>query len=162
VIWFYNNLQDRGAGERRVRTDSVVRESGFRLEKRFNAALKARDPLDHRIVEFAATLPAELKIRGARQKVILRELMKDKLPPAILNREKIGFNIPAHERLRGPLRELLEDSLQFGLSEYGQLFCRDGIERLKNRHFQREINIGYHLWGLLILFLWMKQWQVKI
>jgi asparagine synthase (glutamine-hydrolysing) len=88
--------------------------------------------------------------------------MKDKLPPGILNRPKIGFDIPAHEWLRGPLRELLEDSLQFGLSEYGQLFCRDGIERLKNRHFQREINIGYHLWGLLILFLWMKQWQVKI
>ena len=126
-------------------------------------SVEVRPPfLDHRIVEFAATLPAKFKIRGARQKVILRELMKDKLPPAILNREKIGFDIPAHEWLRGPLRELLEDSLQFGLSEYGQLFCGDGILRLKNRHLQREINIGYHLWGLLILFLWMKRWRVKI
>jgi asparagine synthase (glutamine-hydrolysing) len=57
---------------------------------------------------------------------------------------------------------LLEDSLQFGLSEYGQLFNRDGIEKLKARHLNREINVGYHLWGLLILFLWMKKWQVQL
>jgi asparagine synthase (glutamine-hydrolysing) len=118
--------------------------------------------LDHRIVEFAAALPAKLKIRGSRQKVVLKELMKNKLPPAIVNRSKIGFDIPAHEWLRGPLRGLLEDALQFGLSKYGQLFRRDGIELLEKRHFQREINVGYHLWGLLILFLWMKRWQVRI
>jgi len=118
--------------------------------------------LDHRIVEFAARLPAKLKIRGSQQKVVLRELMKDKLPPAIVNRKKIGFDIPAHDWLRGPLRGLLEDALLFGLSEYGQLFRRDGIETLKERHFQREINVGYHLWGLLTLFLWMKKWQVRI
>lgn len=126
-------------------------------------SVEVRPPfLDHRIVEFAAALPARLKIRGSQQKVVLRELMKDKLPPAILKRKKIGFDIPAHEWLRGPLRELLEDSFDFGLSEYGQLFRRDGVERLKKRHLQREINVGYHLWGLLILFLWMKRWQVKI
>jgi asparagine synthase (glutamine-hydrolysing) len=118
--------------------------------------------LDHRIVEFTAGLPAKLKIQGPRQKILLRELMKDKLPPSILNREKIGFDIPAHEWLRGPLRGLLEDALQFGLSEYGQLFRRTGIEALMNRHFQRKINVGYHLWGLLILFLWMKRWRVKL
>jgi asparagine synthase (glutamine-hydrolysing) len=126
-------------------------------------SVEVRPPfLDHRIVEFAAALPARLKIRGSQQKVVLRELMKDKLPPAILKRKKIGFDIPAHEWLRGPLRELLEDSFDFGLSEYGQLFRRDGVERLKKRHLQREINVGYHLWGLLVLFLWMKRWQVKI
>ncbi|MGB8325067.1 MAG: asparagine synthase-related protein, partial [Candidatus Acidiferrum sp.] len=113
-------------------------------------------------VEFAAALPAKLKIQGSRQKIVLRELMKDKLPPSILNRAKIGFDIPAHEWLRGPLRGLLEDSLQFGLSEYGQLFNREGIESLKKRHLNREINVGYHLWGLLILFLWMKKWQVQL
>jgi asparagine synthase (glutamine-hydrolysing) len=126
-------------------------------------SVEVRPPfLDHRIVEFAAVLPANLKLRGSEQKVVLRSLMKDKLPAAILNREKIGFDIPAHEWLRGPLRGLLEDSLGSGLAEYGQLFRRDAIERFKNLHLQREINIGYHLWGLLILFLWMKRWQVKI
>jgi asparagine synthase (glutamine-hydrolysing) len=126
-------------------------------------SVEVRPPfLDHRIVEFAAALPARLKIRGSQQKVVLRELMKDKLSPAILKRKKVGFDIPAHEWLRGSLRDLLEDSFKFGLSEYGQLFRRDGLERLKKRHLQREINVGYHLWGLLILFLWMKRWQVRI
>jgi asparagine synthase (glutamine-hydrolysing) len=126
-------------------------------------SVEVRPPfLDHRIVEFAATLPARLKIRGSEQKVILKELMKDKLPTMILKRKKTGFDIPAHEWLRGPLRGLLEGALQFGLAEYGQLFRREGIEELKKRHMQREINVGYHLWGLLILFLWMKKWQVKL
>ena len=126
-------------------------------------SVEVRPPfLDHRIVEFAAALPAKLKIRGSQQKVLLKKLMKDKLPASILNRKKVGFDIPAHDWLRGPLRGLLEDALQFGLSQYGQLFRRDSIELLKKRHFQREINVGYHLWGLLILFLWMKRWQVKI
>jgi asparagine synthase (glutamine-hydrolysing) len=118
--------------------------------------------LDHRIVEFAATLPADLKIRGAKQKVLLRELMKDKLPAVVLQRKKIGFDIPAHEWLRGPLRELLEDALEFGVSAYGELFRREGIEQLRNDHFERKKNVGYELWGLLTLFLWMKRWQVQI
>lgn len=126
-------------------------------------SVELRPPfLDHRIVEFAATLPANLKIRGTRQKIALKELMNDKLPRSILNRKKIGLDIPAHEWLRGPLRGLLEEALQFGLSEYGQLFRRTAIEELKQRHMQRKINVGYHLWGLLILFLWMKKWRVEI
>jgi len=118
--------------------------------------------LDHRIVEFAATLPASLKILGSRQKLILKELMKDKLPPAILQRPKMGFDIPAHQWLRGPLRGLLEDAMKFGLSEYGGFFRADRITTLMDRHVRKEINIGYHLWGLLILFLWMKKWQVQV
>ncbi len=126
-------------------------------------SVEVRPPfLDHRIVEFAASLPAKLKIQGSQQKVVLKQLMKNKLPAMILKRKKTGFDIPAHEWLRGPLRGLLEETLQFGLSEYGQLFRREGIEQLKTRHMQRKINVGYHLWGLLILFLWMKKWQVKI
>jgi asparagine synthase (glutamine-hydrolysing) len=118
--------------------------------------------LDHRIVEFAATLPAPLKIVGARQKVILKELMRDKLPAAILQRPKMGFDIPAHQWLRGPLRKLLEDAVQFGLREYRDFFHGERIAQLVERHQRKEINIGYHLWGLLILFLWMKKWQVQV
>ena len=58
-------------------------------------SLEVRPPfLDHRIVEFAATLPASLKIRGSRQKVLLKELMRDKLPASVLRRKKVGFDIP--------------------------------------------------------------------
>jgi asparagine synthase (glutamine-hydrolysing) len=124
-------------------------------------AVEVRPPfLDHRIVEFAASLPASFKIRGSRQKVILKELMKGKLPSAVLRRPKIGFDIPAHEWLRGPLRSLLLDTLGAAASEYAGLFRFDAIESHVRQHLDRRANLGYHLWGLMILFLWMKRWRV--
>ena len=125
-------------------------------------SVEVRPPyLDHRIVEFAATLPASLKIRGRRQKFLLKEIMKDKLPAAILQRKKIGFDIPAHEWLRGPLRSLLVDTLNTGLSEYPELFRSEVIQSYLRSHLERRVNIGYHLWGLMILFLWMKKWRIQ-
>ncbi len=125
-------------------------------------SVEVRPPfLDHRLVEFAAKLPASLKIRGTQQKVILKELMKDKLPAAILTRKKIGFDIPAHDWLRGPLRGLLMDSLRYGAAEYGELFRSEVINAFLQRHLEKKANVGYHLWGLMVLFLWMKKWQIQ-
>lgn len=125
-------------------------------------SVEVRPPfLDHRIVEFAAKLPASLKIRGGQQKVILKELMKDKLPKAILERPKTGFDIPAHEWLRGPLLPLLTDALHDGASGYGSVFRSDVVDRFLRLHLERKANVGYHLWGLLILFLWMKKWRIQ-
>jgi asparagine synthase (glutamine-hydrolysing) len=125
-------------------------------------SVEVRPPfLDHRIVEFAATLPASLKIQGSRQKFILKELMKDKLPPAVLTRKKVGFDIPAHEWLRGPLRELLTDTLNTGLADHPGLFNSKFVQSLLQAHMDRRANLGYHLWGLLILFLWMKEWRIQ-
>jgi asparagine synthase (glutamine-hydrolysing) len=125
-------------------------------------AVEVRPPfLDHRIVEFAAKLPARLKIRGTQQKLVLSELRKDKLPGSILQGKKTGFDIPAHEWLRGPLRGMLVDSLQEGLSAYGELFNREVVEGFLKRHLDRQANAGYHLWGLMILFQWMKKWRIQ-
>jgi asparagine synthase (glutamine-hydrolysing) len=125
-------------------------------------SLEVRPPfLDHRIVEFAASLPASLKIHGSRQKVLLKELMRDKLPPSVLRRKKIGFDIPAHEWLRGCLRTLMTDVLLDGVSDHAGLFRRDVIETYIKQHQDRQINVGYHLWGLMVLFLWMKRWGIQ-
>jgi asparagine synthase (glutamine-hydrolysing) len=125
-------------------------------------SVEVRPPfLDHRIVQFAATLPDTLKIRGDRQKVILKDLMKYKLPGAILSRKKVGFDIPAHEWLRGPLLPLLKDMAAAAGSEYGDLFERKFIERCVREHLERRANLGYHLWGLIILFLWMRKWRIR-
>jgi asparagine synthase (glutamine-hydrolysing) len=125
-------------------------------------SVEVRPPfLDHRIVEFAAKLPAKLKIRGSQQKLVLSELRKDKLPASILQGKKTGFDIPAHEWLRGPLRAMLMDSLRGGIAEYGEIFRGDVIEKLAASHLERKANLGYHLWGLLILFQWMKRWRIQ-
>ncbi len=126
-------------------------------------AVEVRPPfLDHRIAEFAASLPPSLKIRGARQKVVLKELMKDKLPSSTLRRKKLGLDIPAHDWFRGPLRSLLEDTVAEGVSEYGEIFRASAVRDFLNSHMERRANLGYHLWGLMILFLWMKKWQIQL
>jgi asparagine synthase (glutamine-hydrolysing) len=124
-------------------------------------AIEVRPPfLDHRIVEFAASLPDHLKVKGKAQKIVLRELMKGKLPTSTLRRKKVGFDFPAHEWLRGPLRPLLRDTLL----EHGAgdgLFRREALEDALERHLTRRANLGYHLWGLLLLFLWMRRWRIQ-
>ena len=118
-------------------------------------SLEVRPPfLDHRVVEFAASLPPSLKIRGSRQKVLLKELMRDKLPASVLQRKKIGFDIPVHDWLRGCLRPLMQEVLMDGVSDHASLFRRDVIETQIQRHLDRRVNVGYHLWGLMMLFLW--------
>ncbi len=125
-------------------------------------AVEVRPPfLDHRIVEFASTLPASLKIRGSRQKVVLRNLMRGKNFPPILNRKKIGFDIPAHDWFRGPLRPLLEEAVAFASAEHGEFFQISRIEAHVRAHLERRANLGYHLWGLMILFFWMKKWGIQ-
>ncbi len=125
-------------------------------------SLEVRPPfLDHRIIEFAAALPTSLQMRGAKQKVILKHLMRNKLPDSVLTRKKVGFDIPAHEWLRGPLRKFMVDVLEAGLSSYPELFNRTAIQRCMTDHLERVQNLGYNLWGLMILFLWMQKWQVQ-
>ena len=125
-------------------------------------SLEVRPPfLDHRIVEFAATLPDNMKTEGGRRKIVLKSLMRNKLPQSVLRRGKQGLDIPAHEWLRGPLRALMLETLDWAGREHGEFFAKRRIQRLAQAHLSREINAGYQLWGLTILFLWMRRWRVQ-
>ncbi len=124
-------------------------------------SLEVRPPfLDHRIVELAASLPERFKIRGFRRKVVLRELMKDKLPSSTLRRKKEGLDIPAHDWLRTALRPLLLDTLNAQTVRQTGLFRWEAVRFLLAEHLERRANLGYQLWGLLILFLWIKRWKI--
>jgi len=125
-------------------------------------SVEVRPPyLDHRIIEFAATLPDDLRIQGRTQKVILKRLMKGKLPESVLRRAKTGLDIPTHDWLRGPLRALLLDTLTDCAIEECGLFRTGAVQRLIKEHMDRRVNVGYHLWGMLTLFLWMKHWNIQ-
>jgi asparagine synthase (glutamine-hydrolysing) len=125
-------------------------------------ALEVRPPyLDHRIIEFAASLPDRLKVSGRCHKLILRRLMKSKLPASVLRRSKTGLDIPTHDWLRGPLRSFLEDTLSPEAVKKSGVFHPEAIEGLKEDHLGRRANLGFHLWGLMILFLWMKHWNIQ-
>jgi asparagine synthase (glutamine-hydrolysing) len=103
-----------------------------------------------------------MKIRGFTQKFILKELMRGKLPETVLNRKKTGFDIPAHAWFRGVLRPLLMDTLTPQAIESTGIFDARAIQSLIRDHMERRINAGFHLWGLLTLFLWMKRWKVEV
>jgi asparagine synthase (glutamine-hydrolysing) len=125
-------------------------------------SLEVRPPfLDPRIVEFAAALPERFKIRGSKQKFVLRELMKGKLPECVLTRKKTGFDIPTHDWFRGVLRPLLMDTLSTDAVKATGVFSAPAVAALIRDHMERRVNVGYHLWGLLTLFLWMKRWKVE-
>lgn len=125
-------------------------------------SLEVRPPyLDHRIIEFAASLPDHLKIAGRMQKAVLKDLMGGKLPDSVFRRPKIGLDIPTHDWFRGPLRPLLEETLSEESIEQTGLFRTAAVRRLVADHVESRANLGFHLWGLLVLFLWMKQWKIR-
>jgi asparagine synthase (glutamine-hydrolysing) len=160
-------LNGRGGIDRYLRVDQsyyLADDILYKTDRMSMAhSLEVRPPfLDHRIVEFAASLPSNLKIRGLQQKFLLRELMRGKLPEAVLQRGKTGFDIPTHDWFRGPLRALLMDTVTPDAVRATGIFDAQAVEFLIRDHMERRINAGYHLWGLLTLFLWMKRWSVEI
>jgi asparagine synthase (glutamine-hydrolysing) len=125
-------------------------------------SLEVRPPyLDHRIVEFAASLPQDLKLRGFTLKYILKELMRGKLPAGIIRRKKMGLDIPAHRWFRGPLRPVLREFLSPEAIESTGIFDPAFVQRLILDHLDRRVNAGYQLWGMLTLLVWMKRWNVQ-
>jgi asparagine synthase (glutamine-hydrolysing) len=120
------------------------------------SSLEARAPfLDHRLVEFCAALPSTYKLRGRTSKWLLRRLMHDRLPPDILTRPKMGFGVPVGEWLRGELRPLLEDTLFAPTAIQRGYFNPLAVRALVDEHLSRRADRTSHIWGLLMLELWL-------
>ena len=125
-------------------------------------SIEVRPPfLDARIVDFANSLPDQFKLRGSESKYILRRLMKGRLPDSTLRRPKVGFDIPIHDWFRGALKPLLLDTLCENAVSSSKMFRWTAVESLLREHLQRKANWGYHLWGLVVLLLWMKRWKIE-
>jgi asparagine synthase (glutamine-hydrolysing) len=126
-------------------------------------SLEVRPPfLDPGIVDFANSLPDGFKLRRTQSKYVLRRLMKDKLPALTLRRPKVGFDIPIHDWFRGVLKPLLLDTLCEDSVSASKLFRWPTVERLLQEHMERRANWGYHLWGLMVLLIWMKRWRIEL
>jgi asparagine synthase (glutamine-hydrolysing) len=126
-------------------------------------SLEVRPPfLDSRIVEYSRRLPEHFKLNGSTSKYVLRSLMKQRLPSSVLSRPKIGFDIPIHEWFRGVLRPLLLETLSRENVEASGLFDWQVVRRLVKDHLERRANVGYHLWGLVVLLIWMKRWKIEV
>lgn len=134
------------------------------VEDRMSMAhgLESRVPfLDHPLVEFAATIPSNVKFMNGRMKHALKNAMQQVLPPAILNRtDKMGFPVPLHEWLTKPgqVQEFVRDTFSSRAA-----LSRDIIDNKKVlESLAKEARYGRKIWGLLSLELWQQAFHDRM
>jgi asparagine synthase (glutamine-hydrolysing) len=119
------------------------------------ASIESRVPfLDHPLVEYSATLPERMKLRGATTKYVLREAMRDWLPPEILTRRKMGFPVPVGQWFRGRYRSVLDEFVLGDRARARGLFDPATTQRLVEEHQQRLRDHTERLWALVNVEIW--------
>lgn len=121
-------------------------------------SLETREPLlDHKLLEYVATIPASLKLHNGTTKYLLKELLRQRLPASILERPKQGFSAPVGRWLSGPLETMGHDLLFDGrLAQRGVL--RDSAVRtLWSEHRSGQVDHQHRLWAVLMLELWFRE-----
>jgi asparagine synthase (glutamine-hydrolysing) len=121
-------------------------------------SLETRGPfLDYTLAEFAARLPASLRMRGLDGKYLLKRAMRDVLPVEILHRPKLGFNMPYKNWLRSELRDLLLDALAPARLRQQGIFHPQYVQGLISEHLDGTRDHAHKLWQLLMFQLWSEQ-----
>jgi asparagine synthase (glutamine-hydrolysing) len=119
------------------------------------ASIEARVPLlDHKFVEFAASLPSELKVKGTIRKYILKQVGRRRVPDRIIDRKKESFPIPIGPWFRNEARSFLRDLLSPATLRRRKLFDEAYVYRLLKEHDQGFADHATLLWGLASIELW--------
>jgi len=123
-------------------------------------SLEVRSPfLDHKVVEFAASLPLVYKRQGNNGKYLLKKAMESYLPSEILYRHKRGFGIPLSRWLREDMRSFAEEALFSG--EELPYFKPESIRAMFSAHIEGRENYAPHLWAIINLYLWHRMFISK-
>jgi asparagine synthase (glutamine-hydrolysing) len=121
-------------------------------------SLEARSPfLDHHLMEFAASLPERLKLRGMTTKYLLKKILKRFVPEENLTRAKMGFGIPIGQWFRGSMQSFLRETLLSDKAQSRGLFNRDRVRQMIDHHVAGKVDHDQRLWSLLMLELWFER-----
>jgi asparagine synthase (glutamine-hydrolysing) len=121
-------------------------------------SLEAREPLlDHKLLEFAARVPASLKLKNGRSKYLLRRVLDRRVPRTIIDRPKRGFAAPIGQWLRGPLAGLTSELLLDGRLRDRGIFEPREVARIWDEHRSGRADHPHRLWQLVMLELWFRQ-----
>lgn len=125
-----------------------------------SVGLEARVPfLDRRLVEWAFSLPADVKLRRGVGKRVLREALARRVGPEIANRRKHGFDVPLARWLRTALRPLVEDALGPAAVARRGLFDPAAVSTLVKAHLSGRADLSRRVYVLLVLELWLRQFM---
>jgi asparagine synthase (glutamine-hydrolysing) len=120
--------------------------------------LEGRSPfLDHELMEFAASLPVDYKLRGGEKKHLLRRAARSLVPGALLDRPKKGFSVPLARWFRGELRDLAFDVLLSHRTAQRGIVSPARVERLLRDHCEGRYDWHVPIWTLLMLELWFRE-----
>jgi asparagine synthase (glutamine-hydrolysing) len=122
-------------------------------------SLEARVPLlDHVLMEHAARMPSDLKLRDGRGKYVLKEAMRRHLPAEILDRHKMGFGVPLATWFRKDLKDFARDLLSDHRSRERGILRPDTVSHLLDVHLTGRRDYSSQLWSLICLELWFQTW----
>jgi asparagine synthase (glutamine-hydrolysing) len=122
-------------------------------------SLEIRVPfLDYTFVEFATSIPSSLKLKGLKTKYILKKTVAKHLPPEILNRKKIGFDIPLGIWIQKELGDFVRDVLSPSNLKKHNFFNCPRIQKILDEHFAGSHNHRQLLWPLIIFQFWYDQY----
>ncbi|MEW6556589.1 MAG: asparagine synthase (glutamine-hydrolyzing) [Elusimicrobiota bacterium] len=126
-------------------------------------SLEARSPfLDHKVLEFSASLPSSWKLHGLTTKYILKKSFNDFLPKEILHRSKMGFGIPIGKWFRTEWKNYFKEMVLSDKSINRGYFQREVIEQMFYEHISGKRDHGYRMWALLMLELWHRVYIDKV
>jgi asparagine synthase (glutamine-hydrolysing) len=121
--------------------------------------LESRSPLlDHELMEWAMTIPQNIKMAGGVTKAVFKKAMEPYLPHELLYRPKMGFGCPIDHWFRAELKEMAYDVLLSERATSRQIFQRSYVERLLDEHTSGRVMHHTRLWALLMLELWFRMW----
>lgn len=164
MIGHYNRDGLRDEIDRRLNCDIETYLPGDLLPKvdrtTMAVGLEGRSPLlDHKLMEFAATLPASIKFPQGRLKAVLKDVAAPLLGREFVERPKHGFSTPVGEWFRGGLRDLMHELLLSPQAEARGMFRREFIERIVREHETRRANHHHRLWSLMCLEMWFRVFE---
>ena len=125
-----------------------------------SVSLEGREPLlDHRLIEWAATLPDNFKYNKGAKKYILREIAHQYIPEQLLNRPKMGFAIPIAKWLANDLRPFVDNYINEERITKQGLFNWQYVSKLKNNFLSGKKELDVKIWYLLMFQMWYEKWM---